>query len=158
MSWVTVSLRKMTLKNRINTLESDLIRISQRLQSIANNESYNQQADQLNHNYNVAALNAAYSDQMSQIDTNANGDTKKQLEAQKAIAVATNTYNNQMQIQDSIFEAQNTTRQNLADAQTQALEAQQEQIESQLKSARAEYESLGDALKNDIEKGVIKLV
>ena len=158
MSWVTVSLRKMTLKNRINNLESELIRISQRLQTVANNESYNQQADQLNHNYQIAAMNAAYNDTISKIDTNTNGDNQKQLAAQKNIMTATNNYNSAMQMEDSIFNAKNTARQHMVDAQTNALEAQQEQVEAQIKAARAEYESLGEAMDQDIKDGAIKLV
>lgn len=157
MSWVTISLRKMTLKNRINNLESELIRISQQLQTVANNESYNQQADQLNHNYNVAAANAAYQESLNGIDTNADGDNEKQLEAQRNIANVTLAYNNQMQMEDSIFEAKNSARQRMTDAQSNALEAQQEQVETQLKAAKAEYDSLGEAVKDDIKRDTISL-
>lgn len=44
MGWAALSLRKMTLKQRINNLEQRLVNISQELQSMYDSSSYAQQA------------------------------------------------------------------------------------------------------------------
>ena len=59
---------------------------------------------------------------------------------------------------DKKLEASNRVNQDRTDAKTRALEAQQEQIETQLEAARAEYDQLDKACSQDIQKGAIKLV
>ena len=181
MGWVTVSLRKMTLKNRINNLETDLIRISQQLQTTANNGAYEQQNDQLEYNYNLSIMNDDYMKRIDSIQrrtsgssTNPNGVSAGSYSGSYAGSSSSSTidnsvfaldmwranaeYNQKRQNAESIFNAKNNARQAKVDAESNGLEAQKEQIEAQLKAARAEYESLGQAMDQDIKDGAIHLV
>jgi hypothetical protein len=60
MTWASVSLRKMELKNKINSMESQLIDISQQLQKISNESSAKETAVSLWSNYNLSGINNEY--------------------------------------------------------------------------------------------------
>ncbi len=235
MTWASISLRKMELKNRINSLESQLIDISQQIQTIANKGAARETQASLWSNYNLTLINNQYmtnmqlaqntnwnavsainsctsaediqkyidkykeetgnSDFTLNLDTYDTTTVEGLAEAKQALinaipetalfaahaalgetngtvfgdvsinsnyysanAAATISYNNQKLALDTQTQAQSNVLRGETDSQTQALEAQQEQIQTQLKAARAEYENLDQALDNDISKGAIKLV
>ena len=155
MGWATVASRKAELKNRINTLETRAMEISQEKQTIANQASYDQQEVQLKGNYEQALLNQDYQNAMDAI----NNDRKaSDADKQQSIMKVQTEYNNRMNIFQQTQQAKLNSQKHLTDARTNALEAQQEQIESQLKAARAEYDNLGQAMDQDIKDGAIKLI
>ncbi len=154
MTWATVSLRKMELKNRINQLESEDLKISQRIQSLARQSSRDEQALQLQNNYQKTLLQQDYQDSMDAIS---NDGKASDADKQQAIASAQQQYNDRLSIFEQTLENRSNSIKELVDAQTQALEAQQEQVETQLKAARAEYESIGKAMDTDIKSSTITL-
>ncbi len=217
MTWVSVSLRKMELKNRINNMESQLMDISQQLQSISDRSSSEQTKISLKSNYELGKLNGQHRSDIENIfsddglDCNKSGMVTSMLggyfedpsnptaeeiaklreefgfsetelpddignvndiydklfvsdaledSSKKLLGswMLTSQYlDDKLEIQ-TLTQAESDTLKDDTDAQTQALEAQQEALQTQLKTARAEYDSLGEALDNDISKGAIKLV
>ena len=65
MGWAALSLRKMTLKQRINNLEQRLVNISQELQSMYDSGSYAQQAMGVEQSQAMMALQNTYSNNSS---------------------------------------------------------------------------------------------
>lgn len=64
---------------------------------------------------------------------------------------------NQM-IQNSLFTAKESAMQDSINQAETQLQLEQEQIETQLEAARAEYDSLDQACSQDIQSGAIKLI
>ncbi len=153
MTWATISARKMVLKNRINTLETELIRISQRLQDAYDDAAYDQRKNQLNYDYELAGLTDEYQAGMDGLE----GQDLQGQAFQGAYNTVVMQYMDDKRQLDAGFAAQNQMVQDKADAKTKALEAEQEQIETQLEAARAEYESLDKACSEDIKNGAINL-
>lgn len=153
MTWASISLRKMELKNRINRFESELIQVSQRLQTISNKASYNENINSSYYTYNLSVVNADYQNAI----TMASQATDSTLQT-SAMYQAQLTYSNQKAVLEAMKQAWSDAKKSETDAEAQTLEAQQEQLQTQIKAARAEYDSLGDAMDNDINKGAIKLV
>ena len=165
MTWATISTRQMVLKNRINCLETQLIRISQEIQSTYDESSYDQQFAQMDYGENLAQAQDVYQKEMDKIyndhTKNADGSdasNNNTYDETKRYNDATRTYLNAKRNLDKKLEANNRVNQDRTDAKTRALEAQQEQIETQLEAARAEYDQLDKACSQDIQKGAIKLV
>ena len=67
MGWAALSLRKMTLKQRINNLEQRLVNISQELQSMYDSGSYAQQAMGVEQSQAMMALQNTYSNNTATI-------------------------------------------------------------------------------------------
>ncbi|MBE7706714.1 MAG: hypothetical protein E7Z91_05690 [Cyanobacteria bacterium SIG30] len=154
MTWATISLRKMELKNRINQLESEAIQISQELQTASRESSQEQQMTNLTSNYQQSLMYADYEKAMDAINSNKKIDASKK---QEAIMKVQQRYNQNANVFSSINESKASSLKNVTDAKTKAIEARKEQVETQLKAANAEYESLGQAMDNDIQKSAIKL-
>ena len=157
MTWATISARQMVLKNRINCLESQLIHISQDLQTAYNDSAYKQQFNQMDYTEDLAKIQDDYNKEIESIEEQYK-DSDTSAEYTKAYNDATKKYLEKKQAIENDLEKDNRVNQDKTDAKTQALEAQQEQIETQLEAARAEYESLDKACSNDISKGAIKLI
>lgn len=162
MAWVTISLRKMVLKQRISMLEARSIELSQQQQSLANNGAYAQQflnamkdksygELQVRHQQKVQGL----SGQAANIDPNDFAQQQQYTNNLNDLNLG-QTYS-RMQL-DSIFEGYESGMRDEADRKARALEAEQVQIETQLKAARAEEENLSKAMDQDIKSGAIQLV
>ncbi len=146
MTWATLSVRKMILKNRINTLEAELLRVSQSLQTAYDNASYDQRVNQMAYDEKLAGLTDNYRTNMDNLS--GTGEAY-----QKDYNDVTLNYMNGKKALDNLFNGQNQIIQDKSNAQTKALEAEQEQIETQLEVARAEYEQLDKACSQDIKDG-----
>lgn len=160
MAWVTISLRKMVLKQRISMLEARLIELSQQQQSLANNSNYSQQAMNAMKDMHYGQLQV---DNQGAINTMMQNVPGEGASAQDSLDF-NNSLNNlnlanmqeRMRL-DSIFENEENNMRSEVDRKARALEAEQVQIETQLKAARAEEESLGKAMDQDIKNGAIQL-
>jgi hypothetical protein len=225
MTWVSVSLRKMELKNRINNMESQLMDISQELQTIADESSNEQSKISLKNNYELGT-NDQYRTERESIFGENTSDKEKEEAVKSMLSgyfedpdnitaddldkfaeefgldpeelskkwffglftcsktdvddLYTKLFGNdginekseeqlakwmiKVQYMDEKSDLRNESQmesdllRSETDAETQTLEAQQEAIQTQLKAARAEYDSLGEALDKDIETSTIKLV
>lgn len=60
MSWASLALRKMTLKNRVNDLNTQLVQISQKMQEVSNDLSYEQRNKQLQYDYDLSVAEDTY--------------------------------------------------------------------------------------------------
>ena len=88
MGWVTLSLRKMTLKQRISNLEYRLVQISQEQQTLANQSSYAQRYLGMMQNQSTSQLNVDRLNYLKQARSNFSGDSSDyqgQLNLQSAL-------------------------------------------------------------------------
>ena len=160
MGWVTISLRKMALKQRVSNLQYRLLQISQERQSIANQSQYtqrylnvmkNQQYSQITDSYMAAvqtAQNAA-----ANLDPTSSDWTNYQTSLDQLSLVQSR----QQMAADSIFQAYEDSLMGDVNRRDQQLEAEQTQIETQLQAAQAELESLDQAMDDSIKSSAIKL-
>ena len=160
MAWVTISLRKMVLKQRISMLEARSIELSQQQQSLANSGAYAQQFLNAMKDDRYGRLDLARTNAVTQLGGSQPTDptSDDQLAYTNALNQVnlTNTFS-RMQL-DSIFEGYESGTRNESDRKARALEAEQTQIEVQLKAARAEEKNLSEAMDQDIKDSAIKLV
>ncbi len=157
MTWVSVSLRKMTLKGRINGLEERLMNISQQIQSTQEQSANALRGNSLESQANSAAASSAFKSTLSDLKEQKNSNTIDSSTYQANIFEAYTQWTEDKS-SGSIFDAQAEIIRSEAAAKTSALEMEQEMLEAQLKSARSEYDALGEALDKDIEQSTIKLV
>ncbi len=159
MGWAALSLRKMTLKQRINSLEQRLVNISQELQSMYDSSSYAQQALGVEKTQAQMALQQTYANNNAAISGAYQGSANSQDLAEYNQALQQQQLSlmyNQM-IQNSLFSAKEQSMQESINQAETRLELEQEQVETQLEAARAEYQSLDQAVSQDIQDGAIKL-
>lgn len=152
MTWASISLRKMELKNRINHIESKLLQVSQRLQTATNKASYNENINNSYYTYQLSLVNADYQNSITLASqaSDSNAQTAAMYQAQLA-------YSNNKAVLEAMKQSWSDTKKSETDAEAQTLEAEQEQLQTQLKAANAEYDSLDETLSNDIQKSAIKL-
>lgn len=157
MTWATISTRQMNLKNRINGLESQLTRISQDLQTAYDDSSYKQQLNEMKYTEELAAAQDEYTEKMDKLEKAHENDEKSGAYT-KEYNDAQREYLKKKRALDNELKTKNTCNKDMTDAKTRALEAQQEQIETQLEAARSEFDQLDKACSQDIQKGAIKLI
>ncbi len=160
MGWVTLSLRKMALKQRVSNLEYRLVQISQQQQTLANQSSYAQRYMGMMQNQSMMQLNVDRQNYLKDARNNFsnNGsDYQSQLDLQTALDDINLNYQFEQMNMESVFQAQEDSMLKEINSQQQQLELEQEQIQTQLAAAQAELESLDSAITNDIKNGAIKL-
>ena len=155
MTWASISLRKMELKNRINDLEAEDINISQQLQTLSKQSSRDQESTNLDTNYQKTLLSKEYQDAVKLVNDDKKADATKK---QEALTKLQQQYTEKVSLFESQQQMISNSRRDVTDSQVKALEAQQQQVETQLKAANAEYQNLGEAMDQDIKDGAIKLV
>ncbi len=161
MGWVTLSLRKMALKQRVSNLEYRLVQISQQQQTLANQSSYAQRYMGAMQNQSMMQLNVDRLNYLKDARNNfSSGDVsdyQSQLDLQTALDEINLNYQFEQMNMESVFQAQEDSMLKEVNAQQQQLELEQEQIQTQLAAAQAELESLDSAITNDIKNNAIKL-
>lgn len=159
MGWAALSLRKMTLKQRINNLEQRLVNISQELQSMYDSSSYSQQALGVEKSQALANLQTTYSNNSATLASTYSGGTSTAdlSEYNTALQQEQLSYMYNQMIQNSLFSAKEQAMQDSINQAETQLQLEQEQVETQLEAARAEYESLDSAVSSDIQSGAINL-
>ena len=160
MGWVRLSLRKMTLKQRISNLEYRLIQISQEQQTLANQSSYAQRYLGMMQNQSLSQLNVDKLNYLKQARSSSgnSSDYQSQLNLQSALDEINLNYSFEKMNMESVFQAQQDSMLQEINAKQQQLELEQEQIQTQLAAARAEEEQMSQAMDQDIKNGAIKLV
>lgn len=160
MGWVTLSLRKMALKQRVSNLEYRLVQISQQQQTLDNTSSYSQRQMGMLQNQQMMLLNSDRLNYLKDVrgSFSSEGSTyEDQLELQQRLDEINFSYQfNQMNM-ESVFQAEEDALLKQVNIQQQQLELEQQQIQTQLAAAQAELESLDSAITNDIKNGAIKL-
>lgn len=160
MGWAALSLRKMTLKQRINTLEHRLTSISQELQSMYDSGAYAERAAAVEQSQQYANMQQQHADNMTNLATKYNGATSAADLAQYNTDIQNEAlaYQYNQMITNSMFTTRSQAMQDTINQAETQLELEQEQVETQLEAARAEYQSLDQAVSQDIKDGAIKLV
>lgn len=165
MGWVTLSLRKMALKQRISNLEYRLVQLSQEQQSLANSSSYAQRELGMIQNQKTAQLSLNRMNLLKQArntysaNSSDNSTTSQDyLDLQTALDEINLNYQFEQMNMESIFQAQQDSMLQEINNRQQQLELEQEQVQTQLSAARAEEEQLSEAVSQDIKNSAIKLV
>lgn len=162
MGWITLSLRKLVITQRVSELEHRLTKLSQEQQTLSNSSSYSERAIGVEKSEAYKSIIANYSNSINSISQNfRNGPVSD-------IGIAGQYYTdiqsagleylyNKMNT-DSIFTAKEQALQDEVNRKQTHLELEQEQIETQLEAARAEKEKLDEAISQDIKSSTISLV
>lgn len=176
MSWVVIALRKQELRNRINDLTTMQIAISQEIMDLQKYGSniadgvitaqegasvpsryFGTQMDFINNSSSVAYMSAtdktdAYLTQMQELAANTGKQynyTVEDMTVQPAL-LFNEIYKNELEEYARMVTAQINEKE-------KALEGQKLTLETQLKAAQAEYESISQSLDNNIKDSAIKL-
>ena len=157
MGWAALSLRKMTLKQRINSLEQRLVNISQQEMSMYDSSSYAQQAIGVQKTQALSHFQQIFEDNSNAIKQQYAGATSTQDLNSYNTAIQTEQLSLQysQMIQNSLFQAKESAMQNSINQSETQIALEKEQVETQLEAARAEYESLDQACSSDIKSGAI---
>ena len=160
MGWVTISLRKMALKQRVSNLQYRLLQISQERQTIANQSQYTQRAINAMKNQQYSGITDSYTSAVQELQ-NQNMGTDPTSGAwsmyQSALDQLALTQSRQQMSVDSIFQGYEDALMGDVNRRDQQLEAEQTQIETQLQAAQAELKSLDEAMEQSIQDSAIKL-
>lgn len=160
MGWVTISLRKMALKQRKSQLQYRLIQISQERQTIANQSQYTQRFINAQKNQQYNDITASYIDKVTELQNGASDidpTSKAWNTYQTALDQAALIQSRQQMSLDSIFQGYEDALMGDVNRRDQQLEAEQTQIETQLQAASAELETLDQAMESSIKDSAIKL-
>ncbi len=162
MGWVTLSLRKMVLTQRVSQLENRLLTLSQEEQTLANSSAYQERAIGLEKQEAYSNLASNYSTSLTDVsdilssgtttDVSALAQYQTQLQEQQL------SYMYEKMVIDSVFTQEEQALQDQVNNKQTYLELEQEQVETQLEAARAELEQLDEACSQDIESSTISLV
>ena len=160
MGWVTISLRKMALKQRVSNLQYRLLQISQERQTIANQSQYTQRYLNAMKNQQYSGITNGYMSAVQELQNeNANTDpTSGEWSIyQNALDQLSLVQSRQQMAADSVFQGYEDALMSDVNRRDQQLEAEQTQIETQLQAAQAELESLDEAMEQSIQDSAIKL-
>lgn len=161
MGWVTLSLRKMVLTQRVSQLEQRLTELSQEQQTLANSSSYQERVIGLEKQEAYSSLTSDYSSSLSDIasafsDGTTDVSTLAEYQVQLQQSQLDYIYNKMMI--DSVFTQEEQALQDQVNNKQTYLELEQEQVETQLESARAELDQMDEAISEDIDRSTISLV
>lgn len=162
MGWITLSLRKLVLTQRVNELEHRLTRLSQEHQSLSNSSSYSTRVMGVQKSEAYKELLTNYSNNINAVASNFQNGAVTDI----GMAAQYNTNIQQIQLDyminkmnlDSIFTAKESALQDEVNEKENRLDLEQEQLETQLEAARAEKEALDQAISQDIKSSTISLV
>ncbi len=160
MGWVTISLRKMALKQRVQMLQYRDLQISQERQSIANQSQYTQRYLNAMKNQEYGAIQQSYMDNvqnLQQQSANYDPTSKEWTVYQNTLDQYALVQSRQQMALDSVFQGYEDSLMGDVNRRDQQLEAEQVQVETQLQAAQAELKNLDEAMQSSIEDSAIKL-
>ena len=162
MGWVTLSLRKMVLTQRVSQLENRLLHLSQEQQTLANSSAYTERAIGLEKQDAYSSLINNYSGNLKNISdfvsTGDASDPATLIQYQVQLQQSQLDYMYNKMVIDSVFTQKEQSLQDQVNNKQTYLELEQEQVETQLEAARAELEQLDEACSQDIQSSTISLV
>lgn len=160
MGWVTISLRKMALKQRVSMLQYRDMQISQERQSLALQSQYTQQSINVMKNKQFGDITNGQLDAMARLQKGAENidpNSKDWTAYQNSLDQVNLVQKKQEMAATSIFQGYENSLMGDVNRRDQQLEAEQTQVETQLQAAQAEVKNLEDAIKSSIEDSAIKL-
>ena len=162
MGWVTLSLRKMVLTQRVSALENRLLHLSQEQQTLANSSAYTERAIGLEKQEAYSSLMGNYSGNLSDISSFVSSgdasDPATLIQYQTQLQQSQLDYMYNKMVIDSVFTQKEQSLQDEVNNKQTYLQLEQEQVETQLEAARAELEQLDEACSQDIQSSTISLV
>ena len=162
MGWVTLSLRKMVLTQRVSQLENRLLHLSQEQQTLANSSAYTERAIGLEKQDAYSSLMNNYSGNLTNISdfvsTGDASDPATLIQYQVQLQQSQLDYMYNKMVIDSVFTQKEQSLQDQVNNKQTYLELEQEQVETQLEAAWAELEQLDEACSQDIQSSTISLV
>ncbi len=161
MGWITLSLRKQVLTQRVSDLEHRLTKVSQEQQSLSNSSSYAERAIGLDKQDAYSSIIQNHSGNLNEILGHYNSSNTNDISSLANYYVEVQEANlgymyNQMLV-DSIFTQKEQALQDEVNNKQNYLQLEQEQLQTQLEAARAELEQLGEAISSDIKSSTISL-
>ena len=160
MGWLTLSLRKQVLTQRVSQLEHRLTKLSQEQQSLANGSSYTERAIGLEKQEAYSALIEDHAKRITTIGENFMGSSASVVDLANynvELQEAQLNYIYEQALLDSIFTQREQALQDEVNNKQTYVELEQEQVETQLEAARAELEQLDEAIGQDIKTSTISL-
>lgn len=160
MGWVTYSIRKKALKARRQSLNYRLMQIQSELQSFQSMRAY--KADMLATNKqeimnNIDNKYNSIITSLSRQATNSSNNEKTQAQINQQITEYQQQQKTEQQYYESLFTRLEQQQTREAQRKEQYLEMQQEDINTQLEAAKAEYDQYKEAISNSIDEGKIEL-
>ena len=148
MGWVTLNLRKLSLRSGVNSLELRDLQMSRQVRGIQRNLSYEQSV------YNKLKkqeLNEAKSEYLKIRDARPDISSDDYAEWQMNYSAANEDYQDEKQdINDYYDDILNELEEAATDEETR-LQEEQTTVESQLEAMRSEMESVNEQISSDIE-------
>lgn len=160
MAWVTFSIRKLTLKSRVNQLNYRMMQISQQLQAQQRQGAYKVEMLQTNKNAVLENLDSQYNAQIQNLSNQAQNakKDKDKTNINNQITELQQAQSAEKEYWTSLFERQEKQLTEENQRKETALEMQQEQIQTQAEAAKAEYDSVKEACSSHIKDEAPKFV
>ncbi len=160
MTWVTFSIRKLTLKSRVNQLNYRMMQISQQLQAQQRQGAYKVEMLQTNKNAVLENLDSQYNAQIQNLSNQAQNakKDKDKTNINNQITELQQAQSAEKEYWTSLFERQEKQLTEENQRKEAALEMQQEQIQTQAEAAKAEYDSVKEACSSHIKDEAPKFV
>ncbi len=160
MGWVTYSIRKKTLKARRQSLNYRLMQIQSELQSFQSLKSYQSEMLSTNKQQVLSNIDTKYNNiinDLSRQATNASSNSNVQNQINQQITEYQQQQKTEQQYYESLFTRLEQQQTKEAERKENYLEMQQEDINTQLEAAKAEYDQYKEAISNSIDEGKIEL-
>lgn len=161
MGWITLSLRKQVLTQRVSKLEHRLLKLSQEEQSLSNSSSYSERIIGLEKQEQYSSIMNDYSSNLTNIGTAysaaSGNDISSLANYNVQLQESQLTYMYNKMLVDSIFTQKEQALQDEVNNKQTYLDLEKEQVETQLEAARAELEQLDEAISQDIKTSTISL-
>ena len=154
MGWVTLTLRKLTLRAEINSLELRDLQLSRKTRSIQRNLSYEQS---IYNNSKQHELNAAKSAYLEIRDNRPETDSADYADWQLDYSAAREDYEAQKQDINNYYDDILSELEEAATDEETRIQEEQTTLEAQLEAMRSELESVNEQISSDIDSSKLNL-
>ena len=156
MGWITLSLRKLTLKAQINDLELQDIKLSRQLRTLHRHLSYDQSVFNNDKKAELSDAKKEY-DELRKERQNYQVGTPEYDEWQKRFSDVKEDYEaEKLEINDYYDDILTELEEESTEEETR-IQQEQAEIEAQLESSRQELEAINEQISNDIQNSKINL-
>lgn len=157
MGWVTLTLRKLTLRAEINNLELRDLQLSRELRRVHREKSYEQSVYNRAKKEELAAAKSALDNIRNSKSSDWEYGSNEYKQWQEQYALAKEDYEGQkLDINNYYDDLQNEMEEETTDKETE-IQDEQTEIEAQLQAMRAELETVNDQIGSDVKDQAIKL-
>ncbi len=154
MGWVTLTLRKQTLKSSINTAEFQDIQLSRKLRATQRHLSYDQSIYNADKSQELKDAKSAYTNIKNQRPS---VDSTEYEQWKVDYANAQEEYNAQKQDIEDYYDGIMSELEDEAATEENRVQEEQTSLEAQLQAMNAELETVSEQISSDIDAQKIKL-